>query len=204
MAYIPALDTVKVVLNQLFGNQALANILYFLHASGWSEATMEALADDIIAWWTTEVAPLVSGSLSLVGVDVTDLSSATAPTISVPVSPAETGQSAGSVKPGNAAAVCSFRTANRGRSGRGRNYVPGLDSNWGTSVTDITSASAANLVAAYEALADVELANSCTHVVASFQTAGAPRVSALLQPIVTYVVDTAIDSQRRRLRLRGE
>lgn len=203
MAFITALDTAKVVLNQLFGSQELANIVYMLKSGGWTESDMTSLAADIEDWWTDEVAPFLSDALSLVGIDVTDMSADNAPTVHRTVSPAVAGQATGEPMPGNAAGVVTFRTENRGRSSRGRNYIAGLSPNTVENVNDVTAAFAAGMIAAYEALSGVEVANGCEHVVASFYHLKAPRSTALLQEVTSYSCDTAIDSQRRRLRMRG-
>lgn len=203
MAFISALDTVKVVLNQLFGTQELANIIYFLKSGGWSEADMTALAADIEDWWTDEVAPYLSTALSLVGIDVTNMETDNGTSITRTVSPAVPGQGSGEPMPGNAASVITFRTANRGRSARGRNYVSGLSPNTVENVNSVTAAFAAGIVAAYEALDTVETGNSCQHVVASFYHLKQPRPTAYLQEVLSYTMDTNIDSQRRRLIGRG-
>lgn len=203
MTFISALDTVKVVLNQLFGTQQLANIIYFLKSGGWSEADMIALAADIEDWWTDEVAPWVSASLSLVGIDVTNMETDSTPSITRTVSPAVAGGDSGEPVPGNAASVITFRTANRGRSSRGRNYVSGMTVNSVENVNSITAVLAAGLIAAYEALSTIETGNSCQHVVASFEHAKMPRTTALLQEVLSYTMDTNVDSQRRRLLGRG-
>lgn len=203
MAFIGAVNTVKAVLEQLFGTQTLANILYFTRTGGWDEATMEDLADALITWWDATLKTMANSALSLTGVTVTDVETSTGPTITVPVSPASAGGGAGPATPTNAAAVVTFRTAGRGRSARGRNYVGGIDMDNISSVTDITSGLAAGLIAAYEDLADVESALTATHVVVSYYFEKAPRATGLIQPVTSYTCDTAIDSQRRRLRLRG-
>lgn len=204
MVYIPALNTVRVVLDQLFGVSELANIVYFLKAGGWNEGSMNDLAADMVTWWSENLAPILSDALALTGVTVTDLTTSSSPSISIPVVPVVPGQATTAEQATNVASVVTFRSANRGRSSRGRNYIPGITAGQMVSPTDVGTVFAGLLVDAYEALADVETENTCTHVVASFYTSGAPRVSALLQEVLNYTCDTALDSQRRRLRGRGE
>lgn len=203
MVFIPALNTVRVALDQIFGTQAMANILYFAATGGWDETSMTNLADDLIDWWKTQFVPIKNSASALTGVTVTDIETETGPSITVPVVSGGAGTADGPATPGNAAAVVTFRTAGRGRSSRGRNYIGGMDMDNIASVTDISTALASHLIADYEALDDVETANSCTHVVVSFYHAKAPRTVGLVQPVTAYTCDTAIDSQRRRLRGRG-
>lgn len=203
MAFITALDTVKVVLNQLFGNQELANIIYFLKSGGWSEADMTALAADIEDWWTDEIAPWLSSALSLVGIDVVNMETDNAPSISRTVSPAVPGLASTEAVPANAAGVVTFRTANRGRSSRGRNYLGGLTIDTIEGVNEIGANVVAGLIQGYEALSTIETGNSCEHVVASFYHLKQPRSTALLQEVLSYTMDNNVDSQRRRLNGRG-
>lgn len=204
MAYIPALNTVKVVLEQLFGAQTMANIFYFAKETAWSESAMLDLLADMFTWWGDNIAPELNEAVGLIGGTVTDMTTSTAPSLELPQVPAILGEFTGPASPTNVAIVVTFRTAGRGRSSRGRNYIGGIDVDAVVSPTDIGSSAAADLVTAYGLLSGVESANSCTHVVASFHHDKAPRTTALLQPITAYTCDTAIDSQRRRLRLRGD
>lgn len=203
MAFISAINTVKVVLEQLFGTSELANIVYFLKSGGWSEAEMTALLDDVETWWITYMQPYLGNALSLTGLTATDMSSATGPVVTKAVSPAEVGAGTSDPQAANVTAVITFRTAGRGRSSRGRNYIPGLTQDVMDSVTDVLAGWCGYMIDAYEAFSDVEVANTCTHVVASFYHEKAPRATALLQPVTGYTMDTAVDSQRRRLRGRG-
>lgn len=203
MAYIPALNTVKVVLEQLFGSQVLANIIYFLMTGTPTEEIMDDLVLDVIDWWDDNIRTHLSNALSLTAVTGTDLTTESGATVTETLATPLAGAGTEEATPSNAATVVSFRTAGRGRSARGRNYVSGLTTAHTVSPTDISTSQAGALLAGYEALSAVETANSCTHVVVSKFHNKLPRASALIQPVTAYVCDTAIDSQRRRLRGRG-
>jgi len=114
------------------------------------------------------------------------------------------GTSAVDPLPFNCAHCVSFRTANRGRSGRGRNYVMGLsDSEAAASAIQTTRL---NLdVNAYAALVGAgTFVAGLQFCVVSRYSGGAPRSVALIQPITSVLsVDATIDSQRRRLPGRG-
>src|SRR5262249_43035219 len=69
------------------------------------------------ATWTTYAGFLAPGT-SLAGVDIQDIRTATAPIVSS-TGPATPGTSAGTALPSEVALVTTFRTANRGPSGRG-------------------------------------------------------------------------------------
>jgi hypothetical protein len=203
IAFISALNTAKVVLEQLFGSQTMANILYFANSAGWDEPGLTELAEAVRDWWIANMQPLINAGSALTAVTATDVESATGPTVTVPVSPAEEGALTGAALPTNCAIVVTFRAAGRGRSSRGRNYIGGLDADTLASNTDMNVPSLGNFTAAYEDLSDVELATGATHVVVSYYHEKAPRTTALVQPVQAVTGDTHLDSQRRRLAGRG-
>lgn len=204
MVYIPAIDVAKVAIDQLFGQQALTNIIYFLSTTGWTPGSLDILCDEVVDWWTTNIAPLMNDALSLVGVTATDLTTETSPSVTVPVSPAVAGARTEAASPANAAATVTFRTVQRGRSSRGRNYVSGLSDGFGViSPTAVGTGYASDLATAYAALEDVEAAVNAVHSVVSFFSEKAPRTTAQILPVLSYTCDTLIDSQRRRLAGRG-
>lgn len=203
MAFIPALNTAKVVLEQLFGSQTMANILYFTLAGGWDEASLTALAEAARDWWIDNMQAHINAGSALTAVTATDVESETGPSVTVAVSPAEAGALTGAAIPTNCAIVVTFRTAGRGRSSRGRNYIGGLDADQLASNTDMNVPSLGNFTTAYEALSDVEVATGATHVVVSYYHEKAPRATGLVQPVTAVTADTHLDSQRRRLAGRG-
>ena len=106
--------------------------------------------------------------------------------------------------PNSAALAVSFRTAARGRTARGRNYVFGMPQAY--LVSNSFSAPFVNGVqSAYNTLIGVAADNGYTWVVASRYENNAPRTSGLTRPVTAaVVVDEVLDSQRRRLPKRGQ
>jgi hypothetical protein len=113
--------------------------------------------------------------------------------------------------PNNVTLTVSFRTANRGRSFRGRNYVVGLGE---TQVAGNTVAP--SVITAFDGIYSQLLASPvaaiATWVVVS-RFSGVdpvtkepiPRVTGIATPITSVtVVDNVVDSQRRRLPKRGQ
>lgn len=104
----------------------------------------------------------------------------------------------GDPSPASVTLVASHRTGRTGRSRRGRNYIPGLaqaevdgnDASQGL-VTDI--ASVYTRLATELDLADMDL------VVYSLVTGGAKRVVPIATLVTSTIVNSGIDTQRRRL-----
>lgn len=204
MAFVPAFNTVEVELRQRWDSQKIENTLYFQREAGWDVTSMDALAASLITWWTDELAPYVSNAVSLVEVYMTDLTTETSLAYGyntgLPVSAVQESPSL----PNNVALCISFRTSNRGRSARGRNYVPGM-TELGTTGNTITSAIVDGVEAAYFALVGVATANDATWVVCSRYHNNAPRSTATLYLIREAIcIDPTVDSQRRRLPGRGQ
>lgn len=205
MPFIPVENTLLVELRQRLDGQAIENTLYFRKPAGaptLSDAV--TLANNLLVWWTTVLAPNLSNLLTLAEITVTDLSSATSfvHTQAAPV-PNPTGAVAGHALPNNCALCVSFRTASRGRSFRGRNYVPGMTES-GSESSRIDVVTAGLIVDAYQEVAQVAEDSLYLWVVVSRFTNNAPRVTGISTPITSVVlVDNVVDSQRRRLPGRG-
>lgn len=204
MPYVPAINTLQAELVQVMDGQILENVLYFEASAGVDFTLMTDLATALQAWWTTEIAPGVSESLSLTQIVVTDLTTSTSPAILVPMSPPIPGEGTSPALPNNVALCLSFRTAFRGRSSRGRNYIAGLQENqvilseYDAGVTDF-------FISAYQQLQGAgDFVEGLQWVVCSRISEGEPRTTALNRPIIAVtVVDQVVDSQRRRLPGRG-
>jgi len=205
MAFIPVLDTVEAeMIMELFG-QRIENTLYFHKDGGFTPADMVNLGESLQVWWGAQYNSIVTEDLALVDVIVTDLTSDTAPSIAVPAPPGTIGLVAPPTAPGSVCATISFRTAGRGRSSRGRNYISGIAE---ASIVgnDFTGTYAGFLVDVYDyLLVPANLPGDVEWVVVSRYHDNAPRLAGITQLITSVIVtDTAVDSQRRRLRGRGD
>lgn len=205
MAFIAVPNTVEAeLIMELFG-QRIENTLYFEREAEWSPAQMVELGEALQVWWADLYDAAVTTDVSLLDVIVTDISSDTAPSIAVPAPADTTGESAPPTLPGNVCVSISFRTAGRGRSSRGRNYVSGLPDSQVVG-NDITGDYRDQLASVYAGLLDGDfLPTGVTWVVVSRYHNNAPRATGITAPITSVtIVDTALDSQRRRLRGRGD
>lgn len=192
-------------LRYTYGSAKMENVLYFQGSAGVTPALATTLGNSLISWWNTNFKPGASNQFSLVEVHITDLSTQTSFTVTVTTGLPSVGSSTVEGLPFNVAFCISFRTANRGRSGRGRNYVAGL-TEADTQFSTIISTRRAAWVTAYGLLmgAGTFVAGLQWCVVSRF-TQGLPRQNALVQPITAVLaVDDTTDSQRRRLPGRGK
>jgi len=204
MTFIPVADTVLAELRFDYFGQRIENTLYFRKLGGSSIAQAVGLMNDLEVWWTTLLSQFLSQDISLRELNVTDLSSASGYSVSQAApTPNPTGQIANAGLPGNVSLCASFRTPNRGRSFRGRNYVCGLAE---TSVTGNTVGSTivAGVLGSYQGIPSAIVSSAWDWVVVSRFAGGLPRVAGIATDITSVViVDDFVDSQRRRLTGRG-
>ena len=204
MPFIPAPDIAQVELRMLWDNQRVENTLY-VNTNGLTEpAILYTIGGEFLSWWTTEISPLVSNTVSLREVYVrlltTQFSSATS---TIPVSPPTGGVSASPPLPNNVSCAISFRTTLPGRAFRGRNYIVGLCESQVTG-NNIASSLQTAYIAAYGELASRMTDIGCVWGVLSRYQGNAPRVTGQFTPInFVSFTDSVIDSQRRRLPTRG-
>lgn len=203
MEFIPTVNTVEVQLTMRLDGQHIENTLSFQRDDGWDAEGMEALAEYLFSWWDEHIAPQLSQELSLVGCIITDQTSDTAPSLTFTPSSPLAGEREQPSEPNNVCICVSFRSAARGRSSRGRNYVSGLG------VSDVTGNEfdqnlLDNLVDGYSFLISDPIDLTTDWVIISRFTGGSPRTEGYIYQVQSVVaVDNTIDSQRRRLPGRG-
>lgn len=203
MAFIPVPNTVEVEIRSEYLGQRVENTLYFSGASPIPADAYGDLLELIRAWWTAYPRDLLSDQLILRELYLTDLSSATGGTYTLAISGDPGGPVAADPLPGSIAMCVSFRTANRGRSFRGRNYVCGFGENQVSGNTFLPSLVAA-MGTAYNQLLTTMGTTSFFWAVVSRYSNGAPRTTGIATPVTAaIVVDGYVDSQRRRLAGRG-
>lgn len=203
MAFIPVPDTAQVNLVFRIDSQTVENTLYFLKEGGWGTSDLDALALACAEWWADNIAPDVVTALVMQEVRAVDLQTDTGAGVTyVPPTPIS-GVKGAAPAPNNVSFCVSFRTASRGRSARGRNYICGLAKNDITGNT-LDSSVVSGWVAGYNQLLGVATATGSTWVIASRYHAKAPRLTGVTFPVITATaVDATVDSQRRRLPGRG-
>lgn len=203
MAFIPVPNTVKVTLEWLIGGQIVAITLSFTRADAPTVANMNDLLTQLESWRATTLNPLIGTGAVAQRWVATDQTSASGPVVEKPITTSATGGMAGTNQANNVTVACTFITALRGRSYRGRVYEPALTSNQVLNSVAISASAATAITAAYALLNTALLSTGYAHSVASRYANNAPRVTGVATPVTAYRTEVNIDSQRRRLARRG-
>lgn len=203
MAFIPVPRGVQAELRFTLDEQKIENTLWFDALSAPTSSQLAALGDALMTWWLTGLRTISAPELQIREVYVTDMTSATGGTSSTIPSSTPTGSSGTPPAPNQCALCVTFRTAARGRTARGRNYIAGLPQ---SQLVSNSWSSAMQLAVAAEYAELMTPANTAGLVwsVCSRYEANAPRAAGVLRPVTSVViVDPIVDSQRRRTPGRG-
>lgn len=205
MAFIPVPDVAQA---QIFGRidgQTTINDLYFASESPpVTLGQLEVLALGLADWFSASLLTLLSASFAFERVHVRDLTTQAGFSVDQSAG-AGPGGAGGAFVPNNVAPCISFRTQIAGRSGRGRNYIPGVPQSVITGNT-ISPGFIADTTIAYQGLLDTGSfkPTGWTWVVVSRFTLNAPRPAGVANAVLSVLyTDTTVDSQRRRLPGRG-
>jgi hypothetical protein len=211
MPFVPVPLTVAVEIRYLLDEQHIENTLYFRGLGAPTISSLTGVINGVEAWWVDNMAPLLCDTLDLVEIVATDISSASGPQLALPPVSVSGGALGQPALPNNVTLAVSFRTASRGRSFRGRNYIPVLTEGQVVNNT-VGDAAVDGFQAAYEALRIAAGDFTPEHewvVVSRFSGVDSdkkpiPRTTGIATPVTSVVVvDPVIDSQRRRLPGRG-
>jgi hypothetical protein len=204
MPFIPVANTVEVVFNWDIGGHVVKNIMYAEFTSPPTPSDMTNLAtaiiDEMLGTTTTHFSA-VTTLLSLTLNDLTTISGATLTAVtgssgSLP----RTWGGGGTPLPNNSAFVTTLRTGLRGRSYRGRLYIPGAGSADLVDEANFTGAAIARMVNLVKAIVlDINGVAGWTAVVVSRHAHGAPRPTGVVTPILNVTGFSKVGTQRRRM-----
>jgi len=203
MAFIPVPSVSQVEQIFDYNGQTVEMVHHYRHDVTPTIAAWESVHAQLLVDWNNTIRPVIAPTLVWVSTKFTDLTTAIAATYTTVTSLPNAGTSASPQLPNNVALVMTKRTANRGRSYRGRSFIPGLTEAvvTGNSVlSTFTTPALAFFVAALNYTGSGIVFDMC--VVSRF-TENAPRGSGINTLITNFTFDTVVDSQRRRLPLRG-
>lgn len=204
MAFIPTVDTVLAELVYLWNGQVCENTLWFQASAGVDVENMELLGGALVTWWGGFYAPGVSEKTSLTSVKITDQSSSSSPVSVITAGLPLLGENTSPALPNNDTLHITFYTNARGRTSRGGNYVVGLCENQHEDSYVLEAVREYFTDGYSELIGAGALVTGWQWVVVSHQENKVPRVSGLARPVTSIsIVDTVIDSQRRRLPGRG-
>jgi hypothetical protein len=199
MAFVPNPDWGKLCFDFTWNGVGVSICLNFQKSSP-TPTDFNSLAQEGADAFVADLLPHLIDSLTLNQTTVYDMASDSSPVYIASGGLPASGASATDSLPNNVAAVITHETNLRGRSGRGRTYMPGMSE---ANQTDGLFGGA-YMVTLLTAFADfimaTEAGSGWVHVVASTQSDGADRVTALLTPTVAYATSNIVRSQRRRTR----
>jgi len=210
MAFIPVPNTAQVNIRYLYAGQQIENTLYFSKGSAFSGTDLQDLADEVWDRWQSDVMLDLSNALQLTSVYVVDLTTATSG-VATHTESANGLNSGSAATPGNVAFCIKFTTASRGRSFRGRIYLPGIPIGYESTPGILNQSDADTLLEDVTgAIGQIEVGTGLDHVVVSRYSGvdvngdPIPRTTGLATPVtgISYT-DRNSDSQRRRLPGRG-
>lgn len=207
MVYVPILASIAVELRYTVVAQNVENTLSFYVPSGVSPEAVQWVAEFCGVWWYTYLRVYQKSDLELREVYARDLGSESGPVYSDTTYAGVNGiATSGSLLPNNVTYAISFRTAGRGRSYRGRNYLCGLSSAW-VSASTFSSTIRDQVITCYERLlpGGGSVPSWAVWSVMSRYHNNAPRTPyGLAIPIVSVkTTDDHVDSARKRLPGRG-
>jgi hypothetical protein len=205
MAFVPVPNVCQTNVRARLDSQRIENVFYWLVPGGLTESTVANLTNDVLESWSTHMLPQLQTNYVLAEVYGVDLSSADgAAYTAVPVSTSP-GTLGGAPLPNNVSICMSHRTAKRGRSYRGRTYLPGGSQSTASGANHFSDSYATSLLAAFAVFrSDVEADIGCQLGVVSRVANKVPRTTGHFEFInSTLFTDTVLDSQRRRLPGRG-
>lgn len=199
MAFIPTPNCVRVAMQGSVNANEQVVTLWFQGATPATGADLAGLAPLLKNWWLTEVLPIMSNGYALDTIYLVAQDSTTAPSFLYGTALPAVGAVNSPVVEPQTAPVVKFSTAARGRSGRGRNYVPGCPLNALASPGVINATFHAALVAAYTALSTYLSTTTYNHVVVQHFAGGVALSAGVPRFVTAYtIVSNSLGTQRRR------
>lgn len=199
MAFVPFTDCAEGVIQGVLAGQVVMMTLGLQKAGGFIGTDLQDTADEIALWVTTDLLPILVDDLEISQVKVQDLTSVVAPVVISTVGLPDNGGVVGVPLTNNAAFVMSFKTALRGRTARGRNYIPGPPTTSLQTATEFSTAFAASVAGVYEELRVKLNGIGVSHVVLSRFFEHVERTVGVSTLITNYLARIPVGTQRRRI-----
>lgn len=211
MPFIPVPDTLLVEAIFEYDNQIVENTTYWQNSAGWDAGSVTTWLGQVRTIIEGDLLPLLSAGIKLVRVVGTLLDAVDALSLTVLATPENGGSDASGNLPGNVTYTVSFKTAGRGRSNRGRNYIPGLALTAKSGTNNVNPTFRTGVLDFYTTLRASALSDGIDMVVVSRYSGidsdgkPIPRVTGVTSSVTSIdTADGVLDSQRRRLPGRGQ
>lgn len=204
MPFIPVPNGIMVEVRYVWDAQRVENVFWCRSPNAVpTVAELETVAEQVFLNWAQYFQPWQTSMLSIREVYATDQSSANGSVFTFNDNLPTTGINVNEAMPNSTTLAVSLRTAQRGRSFRGRSYALGLTRNVVANNT-VSAPAVVSILAGYDALiVQLGLLN-IPLAICSRYALGDPRPFGILTPVVdALITDNTVDSQRRRLPGRG-
>lgn len=200
MPFVPAPNIIMAEMRYTFNGQNCENRVMIDNLGAPTPADLSAVAVDTWNFVETGLFPNLSHDILLREVVTTDLSTATGAQYTYAPDSTTAGEQGTRALPNECAFCVSLHTASRGRSARGRIYIPAIPAASMVDANNLSSSLVTLLVAAVQSYIDTIAGDSRQLVIVSYVADGAPRPGGPVYfPVLSAVAtDSVIDSQRRR------
>lgn len=200
MAFIPTPNVARCAVVGHIGNQQVVNTLWYQKGSPFDSAAVDDIVDRLQYWWASEILPLCANVYVVDEYVAWAQDSDTAPSAYL----AASGTTAGlgtpaSYLPASIACCVTHYTANRGRTSRGRTYVPVQDPGYLVDRQHFTTTLRTNLENAFDAIRAGMASLGYGQVVVSHYHNKVARLAGYPQLVTEHTANARIDTQRRRL-----
>jgi len=197
-AYIPWPDSAEIVIHWTLFGVPVSITLAATKPGGFNSSEQSAVTANVDNWVTAALQPHLSSQLKYLGITTTDKRTSTGPVFSLTQATPVNGGNANPSIQINSAMVMSPRTPNRGRSGRGRKYIPGIPETFLLDATEFDPTDVATIAGDFGSLDSNMNLSGFSWTVPSEITGGVPRTNALMQEVTGLVNGTPIGSRRKR------
>lgn len=178
--------------------QYLQHSIFLLNEGPFSIVSITEMADDLVEWWDTLMAPVFSADLTLQSVVGWSIDPFLPITANNSTGTPTSGQVGSGSAPISVACRTDFISSFIGRNKRGRNYQSGLPK---ASVDNITidPLVVSDIQAAWQSLGTMLLLGSWSHVNIARTEDGAPLVPQLPVTVIGYLTRNLVKDMGRRL-----
>jgi len=188
---------IKIELNGVQNGIPVVNRFYVTAAAAPTGTDMNNALNKALDFWNSYKG-FQHPSFTLANITVTDVHIANGTQMIAQLVSNNVGIGTGVALAANAAMCASLRTANTGRSFRGRFYIGGLAGVVQQDAQNFTTSSVAQIPGVFADFIDALATVGLKLVVVSNYANKVVRVVALASEIISIICDTKIDSQRRR------
>jgi len=199
MSFQSCPEIAEYVIAGSYDSQEIANVLHAKLPGGYSQGDINSLAAAVDSWAGSDYIPIMCAQASYVETRVRGLTNII-DLSAVANASAGSGTATGGNMPANVTCCVTLRSANTGRSARGRAYAFPAEANAMVSMNEFKTSYQTALASAFSNLLAAVFGVGWTPVVLSRRTGGLLRTTGIGTPIVLAEVRNVIsDSQRGRL-----